>query len=585
MSRFDDRLTQELERAATPVEPAEAFDEIDRRHGRRVLLRRVQTAVLATVVFAGSLGGVVVLNRAFNGHGGTGTPAPGTTSPYPITPKANGLLSYADGSRLFTVSRDGGDPQRVIGLPNGTWHPAWSPDGTRIAVSVFAQDREIWIVNADGTDARQLAAAENVSPPSWSPDGTRVAYAADTADGSALHIVNADGTDDHVIGTPLANRDYFSVAFSPDGTKLLYDAGTDSGFGIFVMNVDGSSAIPIGPTNQDYNPSWSPDGSQIVFTRQEEGAESDIWLMSADGTDARPLTNDGPGVTNLDAIFSPDGTAIAYVAGVTGGPGALTIMDTDGRHPAGVVPRDVIGLSWQPVPTAPTETPPASGRDIGLDFNLCRLSSLPGIDFLGDGTNGTAWVGTQLEGGSCPPEFRGERIVAVDVDGDGSAESWAGPLARCEGCSPFAVTDLNGDGVMELVVTLRYAAVTEYTLFSLQPVPRDGPPELHQVTVAEPGSLPSFRATKPVSLLAGGDEGFSSSVRCEGYPGHPIMIVTQTDQPVDAVGPRQVSEVRLTMQGDGTIAVIGSNEYSEAPTAPSHSFTGRACGVDFWPGM
>lgn len=587
MSRFDDRLTTELERAAHPPETVDALEEIERRRGRRVTVRRLQTALLATVVFAGSLGGVLVLNRAFRGDGGMGRPAPGDTSPYPITQKENGLLAYADGSRLFTVSPKGGDPQRVTGLPNGTWHPAWSPDGTRIAVSVFVQDREIWVVDADGTDARQVGAAENVSRPSWSPDGTRVVYAADTADGSSIHIVNADGTDDHAIGTLLTNRDYFSVAFSPDGTKLVYDAGTDSGFGIFVMNLDGSSAIRIGPTDQDYNPSWSPDGSQIVFTRQEEGAESDIWLMNADGTDAHQLTNDGPGVTNLDPIFAPDGTEIAYVAGVTGGPGALTVMDTDGGHPFQVVGKDVIGLAWQPVPIASMEPTSTSepGRDVGLGFRLCRLEARGGIDFLGNGANGTAWVGTRLDnGGSCPSEYEGESVVAVDVDGDGLAESWAGPLARCIGCSPFDVIDLNGDGVMELVVTLQYGAVTEYTLFSLQNNWGGGPPQLRQVTVAEPGSLPSFRATKPVSLVAGGDEGFSASIRCEGYPGQSVLIVTQTDQPIDAAGPRQVSEVRLVMQADGTIAVVRSNEYPEAANAPSHSFTGQACGVDFWPG-
>jgi hypothetical protein len=56
--------------------------------------------------------------------------------------------------------------------------------------------------------------------------------------------------------------------------------------------------------------------------------------------------------------------------------------------------------------------------------------------------------------------------VAVDVDGDDVADSWAGPLARWLGCSPFAVTDLNGDGIPELVVTQEFGAVTDYALFS-----------------------------------------------------------------------------------------------------------------------
>src|SRR4051812_47058922 len=179
---------------------------------------------------------------------------------------------------------------------------------------------------------------------------------------------------------------------------------------------------------------------------------------------------------------------------------------------------------------APTVTPSAQrapGRDIGLAFPLCRLESLGGIDFLGDGADGTAWVGSRLQGGGCPGALSEERVVAVDVDGDGVADSWAGPLARCVGCSPFAVTDLNGDGMRELVVTQEYGAVTDYALFWLEGNWGDGPPTLQPVTMAEAGGLPGLHEGKPVTLVAGGDEGFVSSIRCEGYPAHPVLVITQ----------------------------------------------------------
>ena len=593
MSRLDDRLTKDLDRAARPADPAGAFEAIDRRRERRAVLRRAQTALLATVVLAGSVGGVLVLNRAFRGEGG-GRTAGGDTTPFPITPKTNGLLAFADGDRLFTVPPQGGDPRPVPNVPNGVWMPAWSPDGMKIALTAFRAHREIWVADAGGGAARLVATADNVSAPSWSPDGAQIAYAADTSEGSSIHIVNADGSDDHVVGLTLQGRDYFSVVFSPDGTRLLYDAGTDSGFGIFVMDVDGSAVTPLGPTNQDYDPAWSPDGERIVFTRQEEGAESDIWVMDADGTDVRQLTNDGPGSTNLYPTFSPDGTKIAYVGGVTGGPGSLTVMDADGGHPVDVVPKDVLGLSWQPVLSAADPVPPAEassaqpepGRDIGLAFNLCRLQPLHGVDFLGTGTAGTAWVGGRLAAnGSCPDEYLGDSVVAVDVDGDGLAESWAA-LTHCVGCSPYSLTDLNGDGIQELVVTMQFSATTEYTVFSLQPGgPGVGPPVLEQVRVAEPGAPPFLRPGRPLTFWSGGDAGFIAWIHCEGYPQNPVLVITETQRPIEGPGSdvRQVDTARLVLRTDGTAEVIGSDSYTEPATSASNVFTGRACGLDLWP--
>jgi Tol biopolymer transport system component len=292
----------------------------------------------------------------------TETPSPVTieTSPSRITPKDNGLLAYADGATLFTVSPSGGDPTPVDGLPSGAWLPAWSPDGSRLAVAVFptpppgatnADPRALWVVNADGSGAMRIAEAENISQPSWSPDGTHIAFAAREASGSTLHIIGADGTGDRVVSDSLPRRDYFSVEFSPDGTELLFDAGTDAGFGIFRLRLDDGSVTQINPTHSDYDPSWSPDGAKVLFTRQEEGAESDIYEMNADGTEVVRLTNDGPGSTNLYPVFSPDGTQIAYLAGVGGGPGALVVMDAGGGHPRTLVKDGVLGIAWQPLPT------------------------------------------------------------------------------------------------------------------------------------------------------------------------------------------------------------------------------------------
>jgi Tol biopolymer transport system component len=167
-----------------------------------------------------------------------------------------------------------------------------------------------------------------------------------------VHIVNAGGSEDHVIYSVATQgtRAIFSAAFSPDGTRILFDQGTDAGFDIHVMGADGSNVRQLTTTGVDYDPAWAPDGTRIAFTRQGQGPQSDIYMMDVEGSHPQQLTSGPPGQTNLSPTWSPSGRKIAYVAGVTGGPGSLVVMSPEGTNPATLVKENVLGLSWQPTP-------------------------------------------------------------------------------------------------------------------------------------------------------------------------------------------------------------------------------------------
>ena len=81
--------------------------------------------------------------------------------------------------RIVTMNPDG---TGVTFLTNNfvrEQHPAWSPDGTKIAfVSNAGGHNEIWVVNADGTGPKRLTvSATSDTFPAWSPDGLRIAFA------------------------------------------------------------------------------------------------------------------------------------------------------------------------------------------------------------------------------------------------------------------------------------------------------------------------------------------------------------------------------------------------------------------------
>jgi TolB protein len=133
--------------------------------------------------------------------------------------------------------------------------------------------------------------------------------------------------------------------------------GTAPPGGIFVMSDDGSGAVrvvalePIGPLGC---PSWSPDGSRIVFDQVGPGPPNEVWVVNSDGTGLRRL---GEGI---EPSWSPDGTKIAFAYTNSGnlvvqlpGPQGIYVMDPDGGAPRLLVPSPMkngqLGrLAWSP---------------------------------------------------------------------------------------------------------------------------------------------------------------------------------------------------------------------------------------------
>ncbi len=352
MANVEDRLRVDIRRLSPPGDAEGVVEQVLRRATRRRATRRLATVALALAVAAGTIAATWVLVKVFPRSANS---TPGTSlSPYPITPHANGLIAYASGGAgLATITPGGSNGPEIPTPPGETWLLAWSPDGTEIAVTIFhgEGEREIWVMNADGSEPRRIASADNVSRASWSPDGSALAYAAALGSASSIHVVDEDGSNDRVLyRIDRRGRDVFSAEFSPDGTQILFDQGTDSGFGIFLMDADGSNVRRLTQTGHDYDPHWSPDGAMIAFTRQGVGPQSDIYVMDADGSNVRQLTHGGQGETNLSPTWAPDGTKIAYEAGKNGGPGGLVVMDPDGSDPVTLIKDGVLDISWQPLP-------------------------------------------------------------------------------------------------------------------------------------------------------------------------------------------------------------------------------------------
>jgi Tol biopolymer transport system component len=117
---------------------------------------------------------------------------------------------------------------------------------------------------------------------------------------------------------------------NPNAGKILFysnpNTSNDFSFVTYSINGDGTNQIRLTKAGEsDLYPSFSPDGTKIVFSSYRSGS-NDIYLMNADGTNQTRLTNNG--LSNWYPRFSPDGTKITFSAYRDGNDSANDIYAT-----------------------------------------------------------------------------------------------------------------------------------------------------------------------------------------------------------------------------------------------------------------
>jgi WD40 repeat protein len=123
-------------------------------------------------------------------------------------------------------------------------------------------------------------------------------------------------------------------SWSPDGTKIVFESNVSGNYEIWVMDADGGHKTQITHERrfEHLTPSWSPDGMQIVYSRCHVPfgfvGFCDIQVMDADGGNARRVV--GGHRIHSRPVFSPDGTQIAFGSDRSGFLSAVWVVDADG---------------------------------------------------------------------------------------------------------------------------------------------------------------------------------------------------------------------------------------------------------------
>jgi Tol biopolymer transport system component len=166
-------------------------------------------------------------------------------------------------------------------------------------------------MNADGTNARPLAASLDVSDaPSWSPDGSFIAVAADEGDGSRVFKVPSDGA------APVRLLDGLSrlPVWSPDGSRILYAVSLQGPGYVVKATTPEKRPAPL-PDLQVLRGGdryrFLPDGKQVVALFGQY-LHQNFWIVNLETGDRRQLTNLKPGYAIGSFDVSPDGRQIIF---------------------------------------------------------------------------------------------------------------------------------------------------------------------------------------------------------------------------------------------------------------------------------
>lgn len=155
-------------------------------------------------------------------------------------------------------------------------------------------------------------------------------FESDTRGQANIFSMNLDGTN----WKQLTDFGADSPKLSPDGTRIAFTSEVNGNFDIYSMNTEGGELVQLtnSPGN-DFDPDWSPDGSQIAFiSRRDDGGVTNLYVMNADGSEQRALS-DTPNLGERSPAWSPDADKIIFTQTIDGnGDGRLTGVWVDVKY-------------------------------------------------------------------------------------------------------------------------------------------------------------------------------------------------------------------------------------------------------------
>jgi dipeptidyl aminopeptidase/acylaminoacyl peptidase len=235
---------------------------------------------------------------------------------------------------LFVVPAAGGTPRAISPGPMREGAPRWI-DKDRLVFDRFSEDtttREIVIANAQTGEAKVVH--RDVDQKWWSPpfsarpspqpspEGAWIAFIADTDGWDHIYILKTDGSGAKPVQVTRGRFEAWRPSWSPDGSRIVFDANSEASPGVRQLGIasiasNGEATVRFATTGRGTNTSgtWSPNGDAVVYQHTDPHNSADLFVARVDGsTGGTPvrLTDSMPSGIDRAAFVEP--TLVKYKA-------------------------------------------------------------------------------------------------------------------------------------------------------------------------------------------------------------------------------------------------------------------------------
>jgi len=187
--------------------------------------------------------------------------------------------------------------------------------------------KRLAIMDSDGANVRYLSNGSSIAlTPRFSPNRQEITYMSYESGQPQVYLLQIETGQRELVGNFPGMT--FAPRFSPDGQKVIMSLLRDDGnSNIFAMDLRSRTTTRLTDSSSiDTSPSYSPDGSQVVFT-SDRGGQPQIYVMGSGGGGQTRISFGGGSYST--PVWSPRGDLIAFTKQV-GGEFQIGVMKTDG---------------------------------------------------------------------------------------------------------------------------------------------------------------------------------------------------------------------------------------------------------------